>query len=327
MSPSKSLNPILPPIGHERDWIWRGWQIRYTYSRPPQSSKQPPLMLLHGFGGSIGHWRGNLEAWAEQQPVYAMDLVGFGASRKPVTEYNIELWVEQLHDFWQTFVGEPMVIVGNSIGSLVALVAAATYPEMAKSLVMISLFDPSAEQELIPRFLQPAANVLKLALVPRFFLQKILFPIVRRPGVARRWAKFAYANDLSIDDELMEIFLRPSREKEAPEAFSRILRGMISLYFSPNIRRFLPLMKVPMLLLWGHEDKIIPRSNVEKIVRLNPNLRFVELADAGHCAHDEVPERVNQVVNSWLAEMQPAAISGAFTLPVQVFESEKNTRT
>jgi pimeloyl-ACP methyl ester carboxylesterase len=319
-----------PSLGKERDWIWRGWQIRYTYSRTPQPSKQPPLMLLHGFGGSIGHWRSNLDVWAEQYPVYAMDLVGFGASRKPPTQYDIELWVEQLYDFWQTFVGEPMVIVGNSIGSLVALVAAATYPEMAKSLVMISLFDPSAEQEMIPRFLHPTANFLKLSFFPHWFLRG-LFKIVSRPPIARQWAKFAYSNDLSIDDELLEIFLKPAREPEARVAFSHILRGMIGLYFSPNIRRFLPRMKVPMLLLWGHDDRIIPRSNVEKLVRLAPTLRFMELADAGHCAHDEVPEQVNKLVRDWLAEMQPAAISGTTTMPVQLFESqppvaEKNTR-
>jgi pimeloyl-ACP methyl ester carboxylesterase len=323
------MNQPRQPIGKERDWIWRGWQIRYTYSRPAHSNKQPPLILLHGFGGSIGHWRNNLEVWAEQYPVYAMDLVGFGASRKPPTQYDIELWVEQLHDFWQTFVGEPMVIVGNSIGSLVGLVAAATYPEMAKSLIMISLFDPSAEQEIIPRFLHPTANFLKLALVPRWLLRGV-FRIVKKPKVARLWAKFAYANDLSIDDELMEIFLRPAQEAEAPTAFTNILRGMVSLHFSPNIRRFLPRMKVPMLLLWGHNDKIIPRNNVEKLVRITPNLRFIELADAGHCAHDEVPDQVNTIVSSWLAELQPKAISGTSVMPVQLFddqqpETEKNT--
>lgn len=319
-----------PSLGKERDWIWRGWQIRYTYSRPLQPSKQPPLILLHGFGGSIGHWRSNLEVWAKQYPVYAMDLVGFGASRKPPTSYDIELWVEQLYDFWQTFVGEPMVIVGNSIGSLVALVAAATYPEMAKSLVMISLFDPSAEQETIPRFLHPSANFLKLSLFPHWLLRG-LFQVVSRPPVARRWAKFAYSSPLSIDDELLEIFLQPARDPEAPVAFGHILRGMIGLYFSPNIRRFLPRMKVPMLLLWGQDDRIIPRSNVEKLVRLAPTLRFLELADAGHCAHDEVPEQVNKLVQDWLTELHSPMIVGASNMPVQLLEpppivAEKNTR-
>jgi haloalkane dehalogenase len=312
-------------IGNQRDWVWRGWQTRYTYSRPAHTSpQQPPIMLLHGFGGSIGHWRHNFAEIADDYTVYALDLVGFGASRKPQTVYKIDLWVEQLHDFWRTFIRKPMVIVGNSIGSLVALVAAATYPEMVKSLIMVSLFDPSAEQELIPRWLLPAVNFLKMSVVPPCLLKRIFY-IVRQPWLARRWAKFAYANHTAIDDELMEIFLAPARDKEAANAFAAILRGMIGIYFAPNVRRFLPKMKVPMLLIWGHRDRLIPRSNVENLVRLSPNLQFIEIPEAGHCAHDETPDRVNKIIHKWLEKLQPQALLGASTMPVQLYDQEKST--
>jgi pimeloyl-ACP methyl ester carboxylesterase len=321
------MNQSWQQIGHQRDWVWRGWQTRYTYSRPANlNSQQSPVMFLHGFGGSIGHWRHNWTEIAAQNAVYAIDLVGFGASRKPQTEYQINLWVEQLHDFWQTFVRVPMVIVGNSIGSLVALVAAATYPEMVKSLVMVSLFDPSAEQELIPGWLLPVANWLKLAVVPRFLLKR-LFYVVRQPWLAKRWAKFAYANDGAIDRELMDIFLTPAQEAEAADAFAAILRGIISIYFSPNVRRFLPKMKVPMLLIWGHSDRIIPRSNVENLVRLNPNLQFVEIKGAGHCAHDETPIAVNKLINDWLAKHQPPSLAAASAMPVQLYDKQKSTHS
>ncbi len=313
------ISPSLPKIGHQRDWVWRGWQTRYAFSRPKNvTSQQPPIMFLHGFGGSIDHWRHNFEVLGADRTVYALDLVGFGASRKPGVEYKISLWVEQVHDFWQTFVGEPVIIVGNSIGSLVALVAAATYPEMAKSLVMVSLFDPSAEQEIIPKFLQPTANFLKLSLVSPPLL-KALFYLVRQPGVAKVWAKFAYAQDEAIDPELMNIFLTPSRDPEAANAFPAILRGMISIYFAPNIRRFLPRMKLPMLLIWGHLDRIIPRSNVQTLVRLNPNLKFVEIPEAGHCAHDETPTAVNQIIEEWLVTNQQVGAVAYSSMPVKLY--------
>ena len=56
--------------------------------------------------------------------VYAIDLLGFGASEKPVIDYTIELWAELLAEFTEEFVDEPFVLVGNSIGSLVSLQAA-----------------------------------------------------------------------------------------------------------------------------------------------------------------------------------------------------------
>jgi pimeloyl-ACP methyl ester carboxylesterase len=314
-----NTSSTLPKIGHQRDWVWRGWQTRYAFKRPQNvHNQQPPVLFLHGFGGSIDHWRKNFTVFGEEHTVYALDLVGFGASRKPQTEYKISLWVEQIHDFWQTFVGEPMIIVGNSIGSLVALVAAATYPEMAESLVMVSLFDPSAEQESVPKLLQPSLNFIKMALVPTLLL-KSLFYVVRQPGVAKRWAKIAYANDTAVDPELMNIFLTPAQDKEAADAFPAILRGMISIYFAPNIRRFLPRMKLPMLLIWGHLDKIIPRSNIQTLVRLNPNIKFVEIQAAGHCAHDEAPTEVNTIIQEWLAGHQKSGLSSYSSMPVKLF--------
>lgn len=295
-------------IGNQRDWVWRGWQTRYAYSRPANlNPQQPPVMFLHGFGGSIGHWRHNWSPIAAHHAVYALDLVGFGASRKPQTQYNINLWVEQLHDFWRTFIRVPMVIVGNSIGSLVALVAAATYPEMVRSLVMVSLFDPSVEQDKIPGWLLPAVNKFKLFLVQPWLLKRIFY-VVRRPWWVKRWAQFAYANDVAIDPELLDIFLTPAQEPEAANAFAAILRGMISSYFSPNVRRFFPRMKLPMLLIWGHRDRIIPRSNIASLARLNPRLQFVEMPAAGHCAHDELPTEVNQLLINWLNQPPSNAI-------------------
>jgi pimeloyl-ACP methyl ester carboxylesterase len=179
---------------------------------------------------------------------------------------------------------------------------------------------------LIPGWLLPAANWLKLAVVPRFLLKR-LFYVVRQPWLAKRWAKFAYANDGAIDRELMDIFLTPAQEAEAADAFAAILRGIISIYFSPNVRRFLPKMKVPMLLIWGHSDRIIPRSNVENLVRLNPNLQFVEIKGAGHCAHDETPIAVNKLINDWLAKHQPPSLAAASAMPVQLYDKQKSTHS
>ncbi|MGL5074836.1 MAG: alpha/beta fold hydrolase, partial [Waterburya sp.] len=105
-------------VGYQRDWVWRGWQTRYSFLRAkkrPSSNQQPPIIFIHGFGASIEHWRYNLPVIAQQYNVYALDLLGFGASRKADVEYSAALWTEQLHDFWETFIGIPVILVGNSI--------------------------------------------------------------------------------------------------------------------------------------------------------------------------------------------------------------------
>jgi pimeloyl-ACP methyl ester carboxylesterase len=294
-------------VGSQRDWVWRGWQTRYTYQRCNNNSLQEglpqplnaPVLLLHGFGASIGHWQNNLEFLATDRTVYGLDLVGWGGSRKPNIIYNIDLWVDQVYDFWQTFVGQPMVLVGNSIGSLVALVAAARHPEMAMTLVMISLPDLSAEQELIPRSLQPLVNTIKRVILNPPLLHT-LFRVVSQPKIAKKWAKIAYANPDRVTDELIDIFLTPAQEREAPAAFVKIMQGMTSSNFSPNIRKLIPAMQIPMLLLWGCEDRMIPPGTAGILVKLNPLLKLINLEAAGHCAHDEVPDIVNNQIRTWL---------------------------
>jgi pimeloyl-ACP methyl ester carboxylesterase len=138
-------------IGNQRDWVWRGWQTRYTYIRPGQNhQKATPLILLHGFGASIGHWRHNLEVLGTQHTVYALDMLGFGASEKAPANYSVQLWVEQVYDFWKTFIRQPVVLIGNSTGSLISLAAAATHPDMVEGVVMMSLPDPTLENSCFP---------------------------------------------------------------------------------------------------------------------------------------------------------------------------------
>ena len=110
--------PWQERIGNQRDWIWRGWQTRFSYIRAKNGNfDNPPLIFIHGFGASIEHWRHNLPVVSENHTVYALDLLGFGASRKANTNYSAAFWTEQIHDFWQAFIGKPVIIVGNSIGS------------------------------------------------------------------------------------------------------------------------------------------------------------------------------------------------------------------
>ena len=207
--------------------------------------------------------------------------------------------MDQVYDFWQAFVGQPMILVGNSIGSLVALVAAARHPEMATSLVMVSLPDLSAEQEMIPKPIQPLVNGIKRMILNPPLLHA-LFRIVSQPKIARNWAKIAYANADRVTDDLVDLFLTPAQEKEAPAAFVKIMQGMTSSNFSPNIRQLLPEIRIPMLLLWGCEDRMIPPGTAAVLVKLNPRLELVNLEAAGHCAHDEVPEVVNHQIRIWL---------------------------
>ncbi|MBD2101279.1 alpha/beta fold hydrolase [Leptolyngbya sp. FACHB-261] len=290
--------------GNQRDWLWRGWQIRYTFVRNLQS--EVPLILVHGFGASIGHWRQNIPALAQHHTVYALDLLGFGASEKPVAPYTTSLWVEQIYEFWQTFIREPAVLVGNSIGSLACLAAAAAHPDMVQGVAMISLPDTSMREEAIPSMARPVVRTIEALFASPLLLQP-LFYLVRHPRIVRPWASLAYATREAITDELLEILTTPAQDQGSAGAFCAILKAMISPQFGPSIKAILSDLQIPALLLWGQQDRMIPPALAQRFVSYNPALQLVELENAGHCAHDECPERVNQELLTWLESRVLAA--------------------
>lgn len=289
-------------VGSQRDWIWRGWQTRYTFIHPDRLQQNTvPLILLHGFGTSIGHWRQNLAVLGEHHAVYALDMLGFGASEKAPVSYKIDLWVEQVYDFWRMFIRQPVVLVGNSIGSLVALTAAAIHPDMVQGVVMLSLPDLSIRQEAIPKLLRPAIATLENLFASPLLL-KTIFRFVRRPGVVRRWAGLAYANSEAVTDELVDILVGPAQDRGSAQAFCAILKAMLDAEFAPAVKTILPSLDVPILIIWGQQDRMVPPAFARQFAQYNSKVQLLTLDNAGHCPHDECPDEVNQAILTWIEQ-------------------------
>jgi pimeloyl-ACP methyl ester carboxylesterase len=137
---------------HHQNFEWQGWQIHHIAM--PNAQSKVPILLVHGFGGSVGHWRHNIPVLAQHHSVYAVDLLSFGDSDKPDTAYSLEIWVDQVYEFWHSFIKVPVVLVGNSLGSLTCLAVAAAHPEMVRGVAIISLPDTAAHHNAIPRVIQ-----------------------------------------------------------------------------------------------------------------------------------------------------------------------------
>lgn len=296
------------PVQH-RDWYWQGWQIRYAFVPCVNpASIHPPFLLVHGFGAAIGHWRQNLLALSEQAPVYAIDLLGFGHSQKAATGYNVPLWSQQLQAFWQTFIQTPVVIVGNSLGSLVSLNTAASYPDMVMGLVLLNLPDGSVLQAQSPGWLQIEIAKLQKTLGPmgqltaQIITQPIffnpLFRWIRHPRQIRFWAKQAYTNPNCVDDELVEILSQPAYDLGAA-------RALVAMTRTPNqatpATQILPNLKLPILLVWGKEDRLIPSTLAPLFSGYSDQLQLVELERIGHCPHDECPQLMNRMILEWVS--------------------------
>ncbi len=283
--------------GVERDWCWRGWQSRYSFWQPSTASR-PPLLLLHGFGASLRHWRHNLRVLGSHYPTYALDLLGLGAAEKPIATYSADFWGQQVYAFWRQFIGTPTVLIGNSIGALIALTCAYRYPAMAAGVVMLSLPDPAIRTEMIPPAIAPLISGIEQLFTAPWLLRGIFY-IVRRPAIVKRWAQLAYANPACVDAELLEILLTPAGDAQADRAFSQIIRAMTRPNFGPSAKIMLQSIPQSLLLIWGEQDRFIPPPLASLFQQVQANLQLVKLA-AGHCPHDEQPTEVNRIILEWL---------------------------
>jgi pimeloyl-ACP methyl ester carboxylesterase len=91
-----TLTTAKNPQFSKQIWIWQNYKIQYTVVGTGQ-----PLVLIHGFGASIGHWRKNIPILANAgYQVFAIDLLGFGDSEKAVIDYSMDVWVNLLKDFY-----------------------------------------------------------------------------------------------------------------------------------------------------------------------------------------------------------------------------------
>lgn len=93
----------------------------------------PAVLLVHGFGASAYHWRYVVPQLARSCRVFAIDLLGFGWSDKPLVDYSgYNVWADQCAAFLQEVVGGPAVVVGNSMGGFNALNMAARTPDLVR---------------------------------------------------------------------------------------------------------------------------------------------------------------------------------------------------
>ncbi|WP_448564539.1 alpha/beta fold hydrolase [Trichothermofontia sp.] len=280
--------------------IWRGQWLYYVQSGPVQSP-HPPLLLVHGFGASTDHWRKTIAGLQDEFAIWAIDLLGFGRSAKPNWQYSSDLWRDQLHDFITDVIRQPVILVGNSLGGYVSLCVAAQRPDSARGLVLLNSAGPFSDSEADPPPTpwQKLRRQILQTLFQQDWVSYLIFQYTRRRSTIRKTLKKVYLDQTAVTDQLVEEIYRPSCDRGAAQVFASIFR-------TPQGERVDTLLRDlqhPLLMLWGEGD---PWMNVPKrsaqFRQYYPQLQEYFLP-AGHCPHDELPDRVNQHLREWVTAL------------------------
>jgi pimeloyl-ACP methyl ester carboxylesterase len=276
-------------------WTWQGYKIQYTVMGTGR-----PLVLVHGFGASIGHWRKNIPALAASgYKVFAIDLLGFGGSDKPPLNYTVDIWVELLKDFWTGNIQEPAVFIGNSIGALLSLMVVAEHPEIVAGGALINCAGGLSHR---PQELNPPLRIVMSAfnkLVNHPVSGNFVFNRIRQKHQIRRTLYQVYRDRQAVTDELVDLLYQPSCDPGAQKVFASILTAPPG----PSPGELLPKVKHPLLVIWGADDPWTPISGAkiyEKAAENGKQIKIVPIPKAGHCPHDEVPDIVNAQIVEWL---------------------------
>jgi pimeloyl-ACP methyl ester carboxylesterase len=293
------ISPIAFPQNYTKEtWIWQGHQIKYTVI-----GKGQPLLLLHGFGASIDHWRKNIPILAEAgYQVYAIDLLGFGGSDKAPRDYSLELWEELVINFWQEFIHRPTVFIGNSIGALLSLMLVTRHPEISAGGVLINCAGGLNHRPHELNFVLRQVMEIFTNIVASPAWGKFIFDRVRQKANIRQSLYQVYPRREAVTDELVEIIYQPACDPGAQKVFASILTAPPG----PTPEELLVNLDRPLLVLWGNKDPWTPIKGAKSFQDLavtGQPIEVIPIDNAGHCPHDEYPEVVNPAIINWLDSM------------------------
>ncbi|HEX3609652.1 MAG TPA: alpha/beta fold hydrolase [Solirubrobacterales bacterium] len=260
----------------------------------------PVLLLVHGIAGSCESWRDVVEPLARRHTVVAPDLPGHGTSAGGPGDYSLGSLAGGLRDLLLALGHERATLVGHSLGGGIAMQFAYLFPEMVERLVLVSSGGLGPEVSPILRaaalpgadpFIAATASIGRRVggLVGRGLSSIGMKPAPDLAEVARGYASLA----------------EPRRRK----AFLATLRGVVDTEgqrVSASDRLYLA-EEIPVLIVWGARDPIIPAAHAEDAHRTLPGSRLEIFDGAGHLPQLEQPGHFIAVIERFLAETEPAA--------------------
>jgi pimeloyl-ACP methyl ester carboxylesterase len=264
-----------------------------------QAGSGPVLLLVHGIAGNCENWRAVIEPLARAHTVIAPDLPGHGESEPGGGDYSLGSLASGLRDLLLALGHDRATLVGHSLGGGIAMQFTYQFPEMVERLVLVSSGGLGPD----------VSAILRAAALPG---ADIFISATARVGaqVGSALGRGLGAVGLRPSPDVAEIArgYASLSEPERRSAFLATLRSVVGISgqrIAAGDRLYLA-DALPILILWGSRDPIIPVSHAEDAHEALPGSRLEIFEGVGHLPQLEAPGRFIAVLERFLAETEPA---------------------
>jgi pimeloyl-ACP methyl ester carboxylesterase len=269
---------------------------RVTYT---EGGSGPVLLLIHGIAGSSENWHAVVEPLARRHTVIAPDLPGHGTSAASAGDYSLGALAVGLRDLLIMLGHARATLVGHSLGGGVAMELSYHFPELVERLVLVS--SGGLGQEVSP--------VLRAAALPgaELFIAATAGAATKAGGaVGRGLAKLGLRPNTDVTEVARGYASLADHDRRT--AFLATLRAVVSTRgqsVDASDRLYLA-ARLPVLILWGAQDPIIPAHHGQHAHEAIPGSRLEIFDGTGHLPQIETPGRFVAVLERFIEETEPA---------------------
>ncbi len=255
---------------------------------------EPTFILLHGFGASLFSWREIVQPLSAYGTVIAYDRPAFGLTERPMewegaSPYSQEAQIELLIDLMNTLRIEKAILVGNSAGGTIAMLAALQHPERVQALILV---DPAVYAGGgAPAWIRPLLNTPQMNHLGPLFARQIQ---TRGPEIVQ----MAWHDPSKITDEITEGYAKPLQA----ENWDKALWYLTVSSRESNLQNQLQNFNMPVLIITGDDDRIVPTEQSIRLASEIPNAQLVVIPQSGHVPHEEKPQEFMQAVINFLTQ-------------------------
>ena len=235
----------------------------------------PAVVFIHGYGGDLNNWMFNQPNLAEKHRTFALDLPGHGASGKDVGDGSLQMMIDTVNQFLDVIDAGKAHLVGHSLGGAIAIGVAAAAPDKVASLTLVSPAGLGSEinMDYISGFIEAS----------------------RRKGM-KDVLSMLFADPELVSRDMVNEVLKFKRLDGVENALKTIAGSVFAGGSqAASLRDTLAGLSVPVQIVWGEKDQILPPSHGEG---LGGSVKVTTLPNVGHMGHMEVSGDVNKLIEA-----------------------------